>query len=59
MNNTNIIYDGLYVFYLDEYYKKKQWTDVKPAASQIKKVGVIGDDMTVYINMYIDISRYR
>jgi len=32
----------IHVFYLDEHYKKKQWTDVKPAASQIKKVGVIG-----------------
>ena len=32
----------IHVFYLDERYKKKKWTEVEPTLTHVKKAGVVG-----------------
>ena len=32
----------IHVFYLDERYKKKTWSDAEPTVNHVKKVGVVG-----------------
>ena len=32
----------IHVFYLDERYKKKKWTEAKPTLTHVKKAGVVG-----------------
>ena len=32
----------IHVFYLDERYKKKKWTEAEPTLSHVKKAGVVG-----------------
>lgn len=32
----------IHVFYLDERYKKKTWTEAKPTLTHVKKAGVVG-----------------
>lgn len=39
---TEISRNLIHVFYLDEAYRKKSWTDAKPSQSPIRKAGVVG-----------------
>ncbi|MEO2016748.1 MAG: 3-hydroxyacyl-CoA dehydrogenase NAD-binding domain-containing protein [Fuerstiella sp.] len=39
---TEISKNLIHVFYLDESYKKKPWTEATPTQSQVKKAGVVG-----------------
>jgi 3-hydroxyacyl-CoA dehydrogenase/enoyl-CoA hydratase/3-hydroxybutyryl-CoA epimerase len=39
---TEISKNLIHIFYLDESYRKKPWTEAKPVQSQVKKAGVVG-----------------